>query len=186
MVGAGNRGYLAYGAYAERHPDKARFVAVVEPDEGRRARFGEAHRIPADRRFSSWEELAARPQVAPALVNATMDRPHRPSTLALLAAGYEILLEKPIATTPQECLQIIEAAETGGRLLQIAHVLRYAPFFLAIRDLVAAKRLGEIVSVDWREKLTHRAFLSTFLRVDSANTRPSRPLAVPQRSPAHE
>src|SRR2546422_9075176 len=75
MVGAGNRGYLAYGAYAERHPDKARFVAVVEPDEGRRARFGEAHRIPADRRFSSWEELAARPQVAPALVNATMAVP---------------------------------------------------------------------------------------------------------------
>src|SRR2546428_8818518 len=108
MVGAGNRGYLAYGAYAERHPDKARFVAVVEPDEGRRARFGEAHRIPADRRFSSWEELAARPQVAPALVNATMDRTHRPSTLALLAAGYQTPPQQPIAPNPHEGRQIIE------------------------------------------------------------------------------
>jgi len=178
MVGAGNRGYLAYGAYAERHPDKARFVAVVEPDEGRRARFGEAHRIPADRRFSSWEELAARPQVAPALVNATMDRTHRPSTVALLAAGYEILLEKPIATTPQECLQIIEAAETGGRLLQIAHVLRYAPFFLAIRDLVTAKRLGEIVSVDWRENLAYWHFVHSYVRGNWANSQRSGPMIL--------
>src|SRR5437773_604996 len=39
MVGAGNRGHLAYGAFAERNPDKAKFIAVVEPDDGRRARF---------------------------------------------------------------------------------------------------------------------------------------------------
>jgi predicted dehydrogenase len=170
MVGAGNRGYLAYGAYAERHPDKARFVAVVEPDEGRRARFGVAHRVPPDRRFSSWEELAARPQIAPALVNATMDRTHRPSTLALLAAGYDILLEKPIATTPEECLQIVEAAESRGRLLQIAHVLRYAPFFLAIRDVVTSGRLGEIVSADWRENLVYWHFAHSYVRGNWANS----------------
>src|SRR5213593_1291634 len=178
MVGAGNRGYLAYGAYAERHTDKARFVAVVEPDEGRRARFGEAHRIPADRRLSSWEELAARPQVAPALVNATMDRTHCPSTLALLAAGYDILLEKPIATTPEECVQIVEAAETAGRLLQIAHVLRYAPFFLAIRDLVTAKRLGEIVSVDWRENLIYWHFAHSYVRGNWGNTARAGPMIL--------
>jgi len=178
MVGAGNRGYLAYGAYAERHPDKARFVAVVEPDEGRRARFGEAHRIPADRRFSSWEELAARPQVAPALVNATMDRTHRASTLALLAAGYDMLVEKPIATTPEECRDIVEAAERGGQLLQIAHVLRYAPFFLAIRDLVTAKRLGEIVSVDWRENLAYWHFVHSYVRGNWANSQRSGPMIL--------
>src|SRR3989442_12975885 len=160
MVGAGNRGYLAYGAYAESHPDKARFVAVVEPDEGRRARFGEAHRIPADRRFSSWEGLAAWPQIAPALVNATMDRTHRPSTLALLAAGYEILLEKPIATTPEECLEIIEAAGTGGRPLQIAHGLRYAPFFLAIRAPVTPKPLGRNPPVRCRGERAVPAFVA--------------------------
>ena len=49
MVGAGNRGYLAYGAFAERNPDLAKFVAVVEPDEGRRARFANAHRFDARR-----------------------------------------------------------------------------------------------------------------------------------------
>ena len=178
LVGAGNRGHLAYGAYAEQHPDKARFVAVVEPDRGRRARFGEAHGIPADRRFSSWEELAGRPQLAPALVNATMDRTHRPSTLALLAAGYDILLEKPIATTPEECVEIVEAAESRERLLQIAHVLRYAPFFVAIRDAVTSGRLGEIVSVDWRENLVYWHFAHSYVRGNWANSQHAGPMIL--------
>ena len=58
MVGAGNRGYLAYGAFAERNPEEAKFVAVVEPDDARRARFASAHRIPADRQFRAWEDIA--------------------------------------------------------------------------------------------------------------------------------
>ena len=60
MVGAGNRGYLAYGAFAERNPHEAKFVAVVEPDAARRARFANAHRIPAERQFRSWEDIAGR------------------------------------------------------------------------------------------------------------------------------
>src|SRR6185503_10998964 len=149
MVGAGNRGYLAYGAFAQRNPEAARFVAVVEPDDARRARFANAHGISAERQFRSWEEIAGRSPLAPALINATLERTHRASTLALLEAGYEMLLEKPIAITPGECLEIAAAAESKGRLLQIAHVLRYAPFFVALREIIVSGRLGEIVSVDW-------------------------------------
>jgi predicted dehydrogenase len=178
MVGAGNRGYLAYGAYARRHPDDVRFVAVVEPDDGRRARFAEAHGIGPEHQFRSWTELVARPQIAPALVNATMDRTHHPSTLALLEAGYDTLLEKPIAATPRECLEIVGAAESTGRLLQIAHVLRYAPFFVTIRDLVASGRLGEIVSVDWRENLVYWHFAHSYVRGNWANTARTGPMIL--------
>ena len=111
MVGAGNRGHLAYGAFAERNPDLAKFVAVVEPDDARRARFANAHGIPADRQFHTWQEIAGRSPLAPALINATLEGDHRASTLALLAAGYEMLLEKPMAPTAGECLEIASAAE---------------------------------------------------------------------------
>ena len=164
MVGAGNRGHLAYGAFAERNPEMARFVAVVEPDDARRARFASAHAIPAERQFRSWEEIAGRSALAPALINATLERQHRESTLGLLAAGYDMLLEKPIAPTPAECLEIASAAEAHGRLLQIAHVLRYAPFFLALRNIVMSDRLGAIVSVDWRENLVYWHFAHSYVR----------------------
>src|SRR2546426_1555680 len=164
MVGAGNRGYLAYGAFAERNPKEAKFVAVVEPDNARRARFANAHGIPAERQFRSWEDIADRPPLAPALINATLERTHRVSTLGLLAAGYEMLLEKPIATTPGECLEIAAASESHGRMLQIAHVLRYAPFFVALREIVTSGRLGAIVSVDWREHVAYWHFAHSYVR----------------------
>ena len=164
MVGAGNRGYLAYGAFAERNPEQARFVAVVEPDDARRARFASAHRIPPERQFRSWEEIAGEAPLAAGLVNATLERTHRASTLGLLAAGYDMLLEKPIATTPHECLEIASAAESRGRLLQIAHVLRYAPFFVRLRDIIVSGRLGATVSVDWRENLVYWHFAHSYVR----------------------
>src|SRR2546430_17017703 len=111
MVGAGNRGHLAYGAFAERNPDKAKFVAVVEPDDGRRARFANAHGIPAERQFRSWEDIAGRSPLAPALINATPERAPRVSTLGLLAAGYDFFFKKPIAPTAVECLEIAKAAD---------------------------------------------------------------------------
>ncbi len=178
MVGAGNRGYLAYGAFAERNPGEAKFVAVAEPDDARRARFADAHRIPAERQFRSWEDIAARPPLAPALINATLELSHRASALALLAAGYDMLLEKPIATTPGECLEIATAAESQKRLLQIAHVLRYAPFFVALREIITSGRLGEIVSVDWRENIAYWHFAHSYIRGNWGNTTRSGPMIL--------
>ena len=178
MVGAGNRGYLAYGSFVERNPEEAKFVAVAEPDDARRARFAKAHRIPAERQFRSWEDIAGRPPLAPALINATLEPSHRASTLALLATGYDMLLEKPIATTPGECLEIATAAESQGRMLQIAHVLRYAPFFLALRDVITAGRLGEIVSVDWRENVAYWHFAHSYIRGNWGNTRRAGPMIL--------
>jgi predicted dehydrogenase len=178
MVGAGNRGHLAYGAYARRHPEGLRFVAVVDPDDGRRRRFADAHAIPSERQFAAWEDLAGRPPLAPALINATPDRAHCASALALLAAGYDMLLEKPIAATLDECLEVAAAAERHGRILQIGHVLRYAHFFRTIYELVTSGRLGEIVSVDWRENLVHWHYAHSYVRGNWANSGRAGPMIL--------
>src|SRR5581483_9194183 len=96
--GAGQRGYYAYAPYALAHPDQLRYVAVAEPDPVRRDRFGDAHAIPAERRFASWEALFAAGKLADACVNTTQDQQHVASTFAALDAGYDVLLEKPMAS----------------------------------------------------------------------------------------
>lgn len=178
LIGAGGRGYHAYGAYAATHPGEVRFVAVAEPDESRRERFSEAHGIPLDQQFRSWDELAAQPQLARAAVNTTMDRTHHASTLALLEAGYDVLLEKPMATTPAECVELVHAAEQRGRILQICHVLRYAPFFRTIYDVVTSGRLGDIVSFEWNENLAYWHFAHSFVRGRWANSQTSAPMIL--------
>jgi len=121
---------------------------------------------------------ASRPPLAAGLVNATLERTHRASTLGLLAAGYDMLLEKPIAITPRECLEIASAAESAGRLLQIAHVLRYAPFFVALRDIIVSGRLGAIVSVDWRENLVYWHFAHSYVRGNWGNSQRGGPIIL--------
>jgi predicted dehydrogenase len=178
MVGAGGRGRLAYGPYALDHPDEVRFVAVAEPDDARRAEFAEAHGIPRASQFRSWEELVERPPLGVAALNATMDRTHHASTLALLATGYEVLLEKPMATSPRDCVDLVQAARRAGRMLQICHVLRYAPFFRAIHDIVRSGRLGGLVSVDWRENLAYFHFAHSFVRGRWSNSSRSAPMIL--------
>lgn len=178
MVGAGGRGRLAYGPYALDHPDEIRFVAVAEPDDARRAEFSEAHGIPRAGQFRSWEDLVERPALGAAAVNTTMDRTHHASTLALLAAGYEVLLEKPMATSPQDCVDLVRAARQAGRILQICHVLRYAPFFRAIHDIVGSGRLGSLVSVDWGENLSYFHFAHSFVRGRWSNSSRAAPMIL--------
>ena len=177
MVGAGSRGHFVYGTYALRHPNEVRFVAVAEPDEGRRRRFAAAHAIPAGRQYASWEEVARLPRLAPALVNATMDGDHYASGIALLEAGYHLLLEKPMSTTPARCVELVRVAERHQRVLQIGHVLRYAPFFEAIYQAIRSGRLGEIVSVDWREKV-YWHFAHSFVRGRWANSERAAPMIL--------
>jgi predicted dehydrogenase len=178
MIGAGNRGYGAYGRYAVDHPDEVRFVAVAEPDPARRARFAETHGIPPEHQFAAWEDLLARPTLAPAAINTTQDRMHHRSTLALLQAGYDVLLEKPMAPSAAECVELVHAAEQQRRMLQICHVLRYAAFFRAVYDIVNDGRLGEIVNLEWNENLVFWHYVHSFVRGNWGNSQRSGPMIL--------
>ena len=138
-----------------RHPDELRFVAVAEPNEQRRTRFAEAHGIPPSMQFSDWRELVARPKLAEVCLDTTQDQEHLASSLAAIEAGYDLLLEKPIATRAEESAAIVRAAEAKGRILEVCHVLRHTAFFASVHDIVASGRLGDLVTIDHRENVEY-------------------------------
>ena len=164
MVGAGNRGYYAYGLYALQHPGEIRFTAVVEPHDERRRRFAEAHGIPQERQFNTWEDLYDKGQMADALVNCTLDRLHLESTLPALELGYDVLLEKPMANTLAGNVRLVQTAERHGCLLMICHVLRYTAFFSTLHDVIASGRLGEVITVEHRENVAYWHMAHSFVR----------------------
>ncbi|RLC55290.1 MAG: gfo/Idh/MocA family oxidoreductase, partial [Chloroflexota bacterium] len=178
LIGAGNRGHDAYGAYALRHPDEIRFVAVAEPHDIRRARFAQAHGIPPERQFHTWEDLLALGKIADAALICTLDRMHVEPTLAALEAGYDVLLEKPMATTVADCVRLVQTAERTGRLLQICHVLRYTPFFSILHDIVASGRLGDIITVEHRENVTFWHMAHSYVRGNWRNSRIESPMIL--------
>lgn len=178
MLGAGGRGFRAYGPYALTNPEELRFVAVAEPLDDRRERFAQAHNIPPERQFKTWEDLLAQGKMADALFNCTMDQMHTASTLAALDAGYDVLLEKPMAHLLLDNVRLVQAAEDKGRLLQICHVLRYTAFFQQIRDIVQSGRLGRIINVDQRENLIFWHMAHSFVRGNWRNVATSAPMIL--------
>ncbi len=178
MVGAGGRGYFAYGPYALQHPDQIRFTAVVEPHDERRLRFSEAHGIPAERQFRTWEDLYAQGKIADALLNCTLDRTHLDSTLPALELGYDVLLEKPMSNTLEGNVRLVQTAEQHNRLLMICHVLRYTTFFSALHDIIASGRLGDVITVEHRENVVFWHMAHSFVRGNWRNSHSESPMIL--------
>src|SRR5689334_13366436 len=103
LIGAGNRGMENLASYALRNPHELEFTAVAEPVRERRETFGRCYHIPPDKCFSSWEQLLEQPKLADVALICTGDKMHFEPAIRALEKGYHILLEKPMATKPEEC-----------------------------------------------------------------------------------
>ena len=82
--------------------------------------------------------MLARPRFADAVVVSTRDDRHHEPTIAALQAGYHVLVEKPMATTEAEALDMVRTAERTGRILAVCHVLRYTAYTKVLRELIDA------------------------------------------------
>ena len=178
VLGAGGRGYYAYGEWIRKHSDVIRVVAVAEPDRARRERFAKAHELPSDRVFVDHHELFAQGRLARGLINTTMDRQHVETTLGALAQGYDVLLEKPMATTPHECVRLVRAADSRGRMLHICHVMRYSPFYATLCETLHSGAVGEIMTVDHRENVAFWHQAHSFVRGNWGNSQRSAPMIL--------
>lgn len=163
IVGAGHRAQT-YASYARERPDALRIVGVADPDPDRRRRMRKLYAIPLERCFESAAALAAAPKCADAVINGTMDQDHVPTSLPLLKAGYHILLEKPFAVSEREMWELAEAAKTYDRTVMICHVLRYAPFYTKIRELVSQGTIGELLNLQTTEHVSYHHMAVAFIR----------------------
>ena len=104
-------------------------AAAIEPDDRRAAEVAEKYQIPV---YASVEDaLAADLKLDAASVTAPTSF-HFEVASALLAAGVDCLVEKPIAATLAEADGLIALADRHGRVLQIGHLERFNPAVLAI------------------------------------------------------
>jgi len=178
LIGAGNRGMDVYGEFALKNPHQLRFVAVADPISSRGANFARKHSLPDDRIFNSWEDLLKEDKLASTAIITTQDRDHVDPTLNALEKGYHILLEKPMATTIDECKSLVNRAEELNRHLQICHVLRYTPFWRTLHQLLRSGRIGKIVNISLRENVSYFHYAHSFIRGNWHNRSVSTPMIL--------
>jgi predicted dehydrogenase len=79
-----------------------------------------------------------------AVVVATETPMHASMSLSALAAGKHVLVEKPMAHTGSEALELVEAADERGLTLMVGHLLLHHPAFRFVEDLIRRGDLGEV------------------------------------------
>jgi len=163
VIGAGSRG-ATYANYALQHPDHAEVVGVAEPREPARHRLVTEHDIRPDLIFTDWEEAAGRDKFADAVVITTQDAMHVEPAVAFAEKGYHLLLEKPMAPTPEGCKRIVEAVKANGVMLAVGHVLLYTPYTRALKHVLDTGRIGEVVSIQRIEPVGYWHQAHSFVR----------------------
>lgn len=169
LIGAGLRGEV-YASYALRFKDELKIIAVAEPDPERRERFKAQHNIKDENCFESWEQLLSEPKMADAALICTQDRMHFEPTMKAMELGYEVLLEKPMSSDPEECIRLGSYAKEHNRILDICYVLRYTPFFTTLKKLLKSGKIGRLISVQHNENVGYWHMAHSFVRGNWSNS----------------
>jgi predicted dehydrogenase len=120
--------------------------------------------------------------MADAVFITTPDRLHRDPAVACAGLGYQLLVEKPMATTERDALDVVEAAERAGVLLEVCHVLRYTDYTQEIRRIVEQGEIGRIASIEHLEPVGWWHFAHSYVRGNWGNTEDSSPLLLSKSS----
>lgn len=179
VIGCGERGRRAYGAYALAYPNRLRVVACADSDPQKRERFAAEHGLGPDDAHVDWRALFESPRPAfEAVVVATPDREHVEPAVAALDHGRDVLLEKPIAPTAEGVLAVRNAARRSSGSVSVSHVLRYTPFFATLHRLVANGAIGDLVGIDHAENIGYWHFAHSYVRGNWRNEAIASPMLL--------
>ena len=146
LIGAGDRGTTYANLGAASCPEME-IVAVADPDPVRRNYIRDKFNLPQEACFEYGEDLLKLPKMADAAIIATQDQLHYHLAMQAIEQGYHLLLEKPAAPTPKQCLDIAEAAGRQNVKIVVCHVLRYTPFFRLLKQIIDEGRLGRVINL---------------------------------------
>jgi predicted dehydrogenase len=124
--------------------ERCEIVAIASRDPRRGRRVADAYGIPT--LHASYEALLADPAVD-AVYIPLPNHLHAEWAIAAARAGKHVLCEKPLATTSADAERMAAAAETAGVALMEAFMYRQHPSWVAVRELLAAGRIGQLVAV---------------------------------------
>lgn len=177
LIGGGDRG-SSYLKSLDTYPEKFELVGLAEPIKEKREHLKNQYNVPEDRCFESYEELLKLPKIADVAMICTQDKMHFDPVMKAIELKYDILLEKPISTTAEECFKIAEAAKKNNIRVLVCHVLRYTPFYKALKKFIDDGNIGEITNISHTESVGNVHMSHSFVRGNWRKTSESTPMIL--------
>lgn len=173
VIGFGGRGGI-YGEYALKYPEQFKLVAIAETNPERAKRVeGEGVDV-----YTDYRELLDKGYDLDLVAISTQDAQHKEHAIYALERGYDLLLEKPIAPTLEDCMAVYECAKKNNRKVFVCHVLRYSKFYSTIKDIIDSGRLGDIVNIHALEGVGFYHIAHSFVRGPWRNKAESSPMIL--------
>lgn len=124
----------------QRHPN-ANMYAICQRTEKKLNEIGDAFGI--EKRYTRYEDVLADPNVDFVHINTPIPD-HAPQSIAALKAGKHVMSTVPMATTIEECEQIVNLVKETGLKYMMAETVVYAREFLFIKEMYEKGELGKI------------------------------------------
>lgn len=143
LIGCGNVGQVVHLPILQKMSD-VEIVAVVDPDKRKARAVAERANVP--NYFTSIEDLLASPiaEQIQAIDICTPTDTHKPLAITAMAAGKDVLVEKPIARTAKEAKDMVEAAKKYDRKLMVGMNNRFRPDTMILKTFIDKKELGKV------------------------------------------
>jgi len=174
IIGLGGRG-STYAHFIKYYGSE--LVAVCDPDLTKK-QDAISYGMPEDGFYTDEDSFFSKGKLADALVISTLDNLHYGQTMRALELGYDILLEKPIAMTLEECEAIRDKAIECGSKVVVCHVLRYSPWYNKVKEVLDSGAIGDIVCVELTENIGYYHYAHSYCRGNWRNTDVSTPLIL--------
>ncbi len=151
-----NFAVIGLGWFGEKHCEalsaipNVRLFALCTRTESRLNEL--ADRFDVEHTYSDYNQLLANPDVD-AVSIVTMWDQHAAPTLAALEVGKHVFLEKPMASTVDDCRAIVAAAESASGAFMVGHICRFNPRYAAAKNEIESGKIGRIISLYARRNI---------------------------------
>jgi len=139
VIGLGGVAQLVHLPNLAKLPN-AELTAVSEINKSRLQTIADKFNV--KERYSNYIEMLEKSDIE-AVIVATPTSTHKEIALECLAAGKDILIEKPLARSYQEAKQIVDAAKKFKKKLMVGMNLRFRPDTMLLRSFINSNEIGE-------------------------------------------
>ena len=178
IIGCGSRGRFTYGrCMVENAQDCFKIVSLCD-NNVEKLKLAQTDLGVEDQNAFLDEKEFFKEKRSDALIIATQDRDHVRMCIKALELGYDILLEKPISPLEEELHALLEANKKYKRKIVVCHVLRYAPAFLKMKEILDSGAIGKVVCIDWLEQVAYWHQAHSFVRGNWRNDETTSPMIM--------
>ena len=171
VVGFGNRSKAYIDVLEKYYKDKYVINAILRPNKERQQQLKTEFNIKNENIYNGYEDFIKLKRLSDVVIIGTLDDQHYIPVMHAIKEGYDIILEKPIAMTVEEIVDISELAKRQkNQLIAVCHVLRYSPLFTKIKELLDEKVIGNVINIQHNENVGYYHFAHSYVRGNWRNT----------------